>query len=128
MYIIHTKGYVVNEKLVIAQRYVIPKICDQVKFTEKDIVISDEMVRYILENEQFCKKEGGVRNLKRCLEIIYTKLNLFRIMKPDSPFFKIHKGIPQNITFPYNVIKSDLDLLLKNDNELTIPSYKYFYV
>ena len=36
----------------------------------------------------FCGDEKGVRNLKRCLEIIYTKLNLYRLMKEGTNLFQ----------------------------------------
>ena len=39
------------------------------------------------KSESLTQKESGVRNLKRCLEIIYTKLNLFRLIKNDNKLF-----------------------------------------
>ena len=36
---------------------------------------------------EYTHGEKGVRNLKRCLEILYSKLNLFRLMKPDTSLF-----------------------------------------
>ena len=46
---------------------------------------------YIISNNNMTKGEDGVRNLKRCLEIIYTKLNLFRLVKPDTKLFENRK-------------------------------------
>ena len=48
-------------------------------FSENDISIDDESLDYIIEN--LTEKESGVRNLKRCYEIIYTKLNLLKLLK-----------------------------------------------
>ena len=62
------------------------KIREQIKFTQEDIVLSDDVIGYIVEN--YTHKEKGVRNLKRCLEIIYTKLNLYRLMKPGTNLFE----------------------------------------
>ena len=45
----------------------------QVNFKKEDIVIPNETIDYIVEN--YTQNEKGVRNLKRCLEIIYTKIN-----------------------------------------------------
>ena len=77
MYRITTEGYDGKQKGVIAKDYLLPKIREQIKFEEKDILIDDEVINYIVEN--YTQKEKGVRNLKRCLEIIYTKLNLYRL-------------------------------------------------
>ena len=74
MYKIETTGYSVKDKLVIAKDYLLPKIVKQVKFNEGDIIIEDDMIKYIIEH--CTENEKGVRNLKRCLEIVFTKLNL----------------------------------------------------
>jgi hypothetical protein len=59
------------------------------------------------------KNEDGVRNLKRCLEIIYTKLNLFRLVKPDTKIFG--KDIDIKVTFPITVTKKEVDIFIKNE-------------
>lgn len=84
MYCIETAGYDVAQKVVIAKQYLLPKIRAQVNFQEGDVVISDEVLRYIISNERITQKEDGVRNLKRCLEIIHTKLNLYRLICPAT--------------------------------------------
>ena len=118
MHVISTKGYTIDEKLIIGRKYLLPKIIQQVKMGPEDIVLTDDILRYILSNDQLCKKEDGVRNLKRSLEIIYTKLNLYRVMKSDSEFFKNYTEIPTAITFPHTVTKQDLDLLIKNNETI----------
>ena len=112
MYKIMTNGYELKEKIIIGQKYVIPKILHQIKFTPEDIIIPDNVLSYIAEN--FTQKEEGVRNLKRCLEIIYTKLNLFRLVKPNSTTF-FSKQINISITFPHTVTTHDVDVLIKNE-------------
>ena len=115
MHIIATKGYSVEDKLVIGRKYLLPKIIQQVNMTEADVVLTDEILRTILTNEQYIQKEDGVRNFKRCLEIIYSKINLFRVMKPDNDFFQFYKDIQINVSFPYTLVKKDLDVLVKNE-------------
>merc|ERR1719152_735809 len=65
MYRIQTKGYDAKEKLVIARKYMLPKIREQVNFSEEDVVISDEVIQYIISNETWTQQEQGVRNMKR---------------------------------------------------------------
>lgn len=110
MYRIVTKGYDLKEKLTIARNYMLPKICEQVGFGPDDIVISDEVLSHIISNQ--AKGEEGVRNLKRTLEIIHTKLNLYRLVKPETTgIFEKEMGI--KVSFPYTLTKKDVDTLVK---------------
>jgi ATP-dependent Lon protease len=112
MYRIQTKGYNQKQKTVIANSYLLPKIREQVRFSTEDIIIPDETEHYIIDN--FCNKEDGVRNLKRCLEIIYTKLNLYRLMRPGSNLFQ--EDMALKVEFPFKVTKDIVDKLIKTNN------------
>ena len=126
MYVIQTKGYATEEKMVIARKYLLPKIAQQVNFKPEDIVITEEMMRAIITDERLTRKEDGVRNLKRCLEIIYTKLNLYRVMNGNNTFFQKYKDIPKNVQFPFTLCRRDLDLLVKHNDTLS-PTYLAMY-
>ena len=123
MYRIQTKGYNQKQKTVIANNYLLPKIREQVKFMSEDIIIPEQTLHYMIENH--CNKEDGVRNLKRCLEIIYTKLNLYRLMHPDTNLFQEEMSL--KVQFPFTVTKDIVDKMVKkSDNELT-PSLYMLY-
>ena len=122
MYRIKTKGYDVKQKTIISNQYLLPKIRRQVVFEEKEINIPDDTIHYIIEN--FCCNENGVRNLKRCFEIIHTKLNLFRLMKHDKNLFE--KELALKVQFPFTVTKQHVDKLIKREDENTI--YKNLYI
>jgi len=113
MYRIQTKGYNLKQKTVISNSYLLPKIREQVKFTQEDIIIPDETVHHIIDKH--CNKEDGVRNLKRCLEIIHTKLNLYRLMKPGSNLFE--EDMSLKVEFPFTVTKDIVDKLIKVSGE-----------
>ena len=113
MYRIHTKGYDKKQKTEIVNNYLIPAIREAVRFKEKDIEIPEETLHYIIENHTM--KEDGVRNLKRCIEIIYTKLNLFRLMKPDTNLFD--QDMSLKVEFPFTVTKEIVDKLIKKEKE-----------
>ena len=113
MYRIKTKGYSGKEKTVIANNYLLPRIREQVKFTQGDITIPDDVLGYI--NETHCHKEDGVRNMKRCLEIIHTKLNLYRLMKPGSNLFEGEMSL--KVEFPFKVTKDIVDKLIKREHD-----------
>ena len=116
MYRIETKGYNTKEKIIIAKNYMLPKIREQVNFSESDIIIPDETIEYIITKPSFTKNEEGVRNLKRCLEIIYTKLNLYRLVKPDTEL--LTKEINIKVEFPFTVTKKHVDILIKEDDTM----------
>jgi len=109
MYRIQTQGYNQAQKTTISNKYLLPKICDQVKFATADINISEETLHYIITN--YTDKEDGVRTLKRCLEIIYTKLNLYRLMRPDTNIFESEMSI--KVEFPMQVTTAIVDKLIK---------------
>jgi ATP-dependent Lon protease len=113
MYRIETKGYDKKQKLHISNNYLLPKIVTQLNFKIDDIKITEEAISYIIDNN--CDKEPGVRNLKRCLEIIYTKLNLYRLMKPGSNIFQ--EDMSLKIDFPVKVEKDFVDKLIKRKDE-----------
>ena len=109
MYRIQTKGYNEKQKTQIANNYLLPKIREQIKFDMEDIIIPDEIIQYLVENH--CNKEDGVRNLKRCLEIIHTKLNLYRLMKPGTNLFE--EDMSLEVQFPLAINKEIVDKLIK---------------
>jgi len=114
MYRIQTKGYDAKEKIIIARNYILPKIREQVNFSEADVIIPDDTIQYIISNSSFTKEEAGVRNLKRCLEIIYTKLNLFRLVKSGTENI-FAKEIKLEVTFPFTVTRKEVDIFIKNE-------------
>jgi len=125
MYRIKTKGYGTKEKLTITHEYLLPKIRDQIKFSKEDIVFPEDVVGHIIEN--YCEKEMGVRNLKRCIEIIFTKLNLFRLMKPGTNLFENDGEFNFAIQFPFILTKHVVDKLIKHEKEGT-ETWRSFYV
>lgn len=121
MYRIHTEGYNTKQKITIAKNYLIPKIEKNVNFKKEEIIIEDDALTEIINN--FTDNEKGVRNLKRCLEIIYTKLNLYRLMKPDSKLFDNDNTI--KVQFPFTVKTEIVKNLIKKGDTNTIPYGMY---
>ncbi len=115
MYRIQTKGYDLKDKQIIARNYLLPKIREQVGFDEGQIVILDDVLAHIISNQ--AKGEAGVRNLKRCLEILHTKLNLYRLVKSDTALFEKEMGL--KVSFPFVVTKKDVDILVKMDETIS---------
>jgi ATP-dependent Lon protease len=123
MYKIETKGYKLKDKLIISKNYLLSKIQEQTKFNKNDIVFNDDILEYIIN--EYTEKESGVRNLKRCLEIIYTKLNLYRLMKPDINLFESTLTLKEKVQFPFTLTKNIVDSLLNKPEKNEVPFGMY---
>lgn len=103
--VIELKGYELDQKLVIAENYLLPGALRDVNLTER-IAISKDILKYVIET--YAREEAGVRELKRCIEQIVQKLNMLRMYNArELPFH-----IP-NFSLPFVVKKEHVDLFLK---------------
>jgi len=125
MYRVETKGYSTKEKMIIAKDYLLPKIRTQVNFKDDEIIVSDEAIEYLITNNCYTMNEDGVRNLKRCLEVIHTKLNLFRLVSSDNKN-KI-TDIDIDVKFPFTVTKEHINIIIKKNDSIN-PSLFGLYV
>jgi ATP-dependent Lon protease len=91
MVTIEIPGYDGNEKRMIALDYLIPEI--EKEYRMQNVLWTDDCIDYLIEKT---KEESGVRNLKRSLDTVYSKLNLQRIQDP-------------NFLFPYQIDTNKLD-------------------
>jgi hypothetical protein len=106
MYNIQVGGFGLKEKLVIAENYLVPAALREVNLFEK-LGISRELITYIIEN--FTGEEKGVRELKRCMQTLMSRLNLLRFYNdPDRVPFAI-KGF----ALPFTLKREHVDLILK---------------
>ena len=122
MYRIHTKGYESKEKHTIAHDYLIPKIEKNINFEKGQIIIPNDTITFIVN--EYTEGEKGVRNLKRCLEILYTKINLYTLMKPDSKLFDGEETI--KVEYPFTITPDIVKKLIKkNDGSFKIPYGMY---
>lgn len=122
MYRIQTEGYNKKQKITIARNYLIPSIERNINFKKGDITFDEEALSYIIDD--LTENEKGVRNLKRCIEIVFTKLNLFRFMKPETEIFKDTKTF--SVELPYQVTKETVETLIKKEKGDEL--YKHIYV
>ena len=122
MYVIESKGYDVSEKEIITKNYLVPSVERLLKLNNNDIIFEEGVINYMIK--EFTSEEKGVRNLKRCIEIIYTKLNLYRMMRPGSKLFD--EEIISDIVFPFKVTKEHVNKLIKktkDENNCSLPMY-----
>ncbi|VDO43131.1 unnamed protein product [Haemonchus placei] len=73
MELIDVSGYLAEEKLVIAQRYLIPQARKETSLTEEQFVIEQSAVEDIIKH--YCR-ESGVRNLQKHIDRVFRKAAL----------------------------------------------------
>ena len=113
MYRIKTEGFKPKDKLTIAKKYIIPKIEKNLQFKPNDIIFDDICLKYIIE--KYTEDEKGVRNLKRCIEIIFTKINLFRLSKKNNYLFKDKHFY--EIKFPFKLTTEIINKIIEKNKD-----------
>ena len=111
MYNIKVNGFSMKEKQLIAENYLINAALKDAGLYEK-VSISKDILQFIIEN--FTGGEAGVRELKRCIQTIISKLNLLR-------FYNNPKQVPFSIkdfSLPFTIKKEHVELFLKKKNQL----------
>ncbi len=70
MEVIRLSGYVSDEKMAIAQKYLAPQAKELAGLKDADVLLSDEAIEELIKS--YCR-ESGVRNLKKQIEKVYRK-------------------------------------------------------
>lgn len=111
MYNISVKGFSLKEKLLIAEEYLLPAALKEAGLHEK-VSINKDILQHVIEN--YTGGEGGVRELKRCIQTIVSKINLLR-------FYNNPKQVPfaiEGFALPFTLKKTHLELFLKRKEPL----------
>ena len=113
--IIYTKGYVEKEKLVIVKDYMLPSILKNIGLDPVNIRLSDDIIKYIIKKTD---REDGVRNLKRSLETIVSKINVYKLNSHN--LLKLPFTI-KNFNLPLEITKEVVDSLLEPTSTIGQP-------
>ena len=119
MYNIEVKGFDHKQKLIIAEKYLVNAAMQEVGLFEK-VSLHREMIQFIIEH--YTGGEKGVRELKRCIQTVVSKINLLR-------FFNNPKQVPfaiDGFQLPFTVKRQHLELFLKRKDTID-PSIAHLY-
>jgi ATP-dependent Lon protease len=126
MYVINTKGFKPEDKISICRSYLLPELLETFLFKNDEITFTDEILLYIID--KYTQKEEGVRDLKRCLETIISKINIYYLSnynKEDKENVKINFKI-ENFKLPLDANVQIIDELLSiNKDEGRPPEHMY---
>lgn len=122
MYVIHTKGFNTEDKLKITKEYLLTDIYQNYNMKSTDIIFTDDIIKLIIKD--YTSKEEGVRNLKRCIESIVSKINIYHLtFDPNS---KLNDQLSFQLTdfkYPFTINEEHLKCLLnKESNDLPPPN------
>jgi len=120
MVVVKLEGYSAKEKLVIAEKYLLPAALREVNLEER-VGIGKDLIAHIIEN--YASEEKGVRELKRCLEAVAQKVNMLRMYNDKSLPFYI-----KDFTLPYVLKKEHVDLFLKKKDTSSEVSKMMMYI
>ena len=126
MYVIHTKGFKDDDKLQIFRNYLYPEIYTTYDFKDSDIIFTDEILKYIIAT--YTEKEEGVRNLKRCIESIVSKVNIYALTHSDSEEESVTKDLSFTIDdfkMPLHLTQDHVTKLLTKDTDMSVPFGMY---
>ena len=121
MYVIHTKGFNIDDKLKITKKYLLKDIFNTYNIPYTDIIFNENIITEIIKN--YTHKEEGVRNLKRCIENIISKVNIYYLTGETENVelnFKI-----KDFKLPYTIKRDDIDNFLKLNSSGLPPMNMY---
>jgi ATP-dependent Lon protease len=104
MEIIEISGYLVEEKMEIARRHLLPRVLQQLNVSADDFKISDNALKTIIESYT---SESGVRQLDKALATLVRKTVLRRMQKKDYPsefkpeYIREYLGLPRHNSDKY---------------------------
>ena len=81
MEVIRLSGYIKEEKIQIADRYLVPKQLEELGFRQNEVRIDTEALERIADNYA---REAGVRNLEKQIRKILRKVSLQLAENPDD--------------------------------------------
>jgi ATP-dependent Lon protease len=87
MEVIKLNGYTEEDKLRIAQDYLVPKQLEANGFAEDDIVFSDAAVQEII---RYYTREAGVRSLERAIASVCRKIARERLKKNSGRKYRLN--------------------------------------
>jgi ATP-dependent Lon protease len=123
--IIKFEGYIIEEKISIVQDFIIPEMLKNIGFGSGDITLNIDIIKYIIN--KYTNNEDGVRNIKRCIEDLFLKINLLKLIKnkdknkekdnnKSKNMLDIDYSI-ENLKFPLNITELIVDNLLSSKNK-----------
>jgi ATP-dependent Lon protease len=118
LYKIHINNYTNDEKFTIIKTHLISNILNDYFFTENDIIFSDETIHYIIKKANESGENEGMRDIKRKLQIIISRINTLLLTSSTDNIIKLSYNVlyDKYTTLPIKITNKDIDILLNNSD------------
>lgn len=108
MELVEITGYLLEEKVEIARRHLIPKVKESNGLGDSDITFTDEAIKKVIENYT---RESGVRSLEKKLGKIMRKIAVKAVSGEEYP----HEITPEFVREALGVEQAEPDIYEGND-------------
>ncbi len=104
---IRFENYTIDDKVVIARDYLVPKIRDEINILGVNYVITPDTIRYLVDAYTY---EAGVRKLKEKIYDLYRELNVrdIRGQSVTDGQINITPGIVDDVLSSYHKVEHDM--------------------
>jgi ATP-dependent Lon protease len=116
LYKIQIPNYTDKEKFIITKNHLIPEMLKEYFFTSNDIIFDDCIIRYLIQKSNDSGGKEGMRDIKRKLQIIISRINVLMLTDKTDNIIKLHYNSLYNKTLPLHISNEDIDILLKNSD------------
>ena len=123
MTIINCEGYNEKDKKEILKDYVLPQLYSRLKFTEDELVFTDDAMKFIIS--EFSADEKGVRTLIRTVESMMTRLNMLRVASDET---MKEYSFYMDVSFPLTVDEKVVKTLLCDATKKEPESWRTMYM
>ena len=127
LYKINIENYTDNEKFTIVKTHMISNVLSDYFFTQNDIVFSDETIRYIIKKSNENGQSEGMRDIKRKLQIIISRINTLLLTSKSDEIVKLSYNVlyDKYTSLPIHIKNNDIDILLSKSDSNDNSSIKF---
>ena len=120
--------YSEKEKIVIVEKYLLPKGLKNVGLNDNDIFFSDSTITYLVK--KINPGSSGIRKLKEAINSLISKILFSVNNRTITTSFTLDrkKYCNNSLTFPFQVKEDIIDHLLKDYIEKPNTSFQHLYI
>jgi ATP-dependent Lon protease len=126
MYKINVDKYLLSEKVEIAKKHLFSEVLHNFGFKSSDIIFPDDSLKFLIETKT---KEDGVRDLKRYLELLVSRINTISMIGTNSTsLIKLDyiKKYPNGLVLPVTIDNQMIEVLCADSSSKNAyPEFMY---
>ena len=131
LHVIHLDGYDFREKVEIIEKFLFPEILSNYNMTSSDVILPRNCVEYLVQivpEDTGAHGKSGVRSLKKALNQIINRINLYRLAAVNGKLSVSMSFEIKNFKLPYTIDIDLIDQILERPTNNNSTSYQQMYV